>query len=272
MIRKLLFALMPLTLILAGMSCSKKEEPAADLSTVAQPEPALKPGEMVLIPGGDFVFGDNDKDSAAFPQQTISLPAFWIDKYEVTNSQYLDFSIKGEYMSEGKDWRLFFTPEKANYPVLNITWDDAVAFCKWAGKRLPNEMEWEKAARGTDGRRYPWGDNWDSSLTNTFEAGMRSPVQVATYRDVSPYGVFDMLGNVQEWTDSWYVAYKGNSKKDQNFGERFRVVRGGSSNIYGSRAHLWDRSAYVPKALYGFGFRCAKDATADEAQQAGAPK
>jgi len=95
---------------------------------------------------------------------------------------------------------------------------------------------------------------------------------VGEFADISPYGVHDMLGNVQEWTSSWYKAYKGNTKGGENFGERFRVLRGASARIYGSRAHLWDRSAYVPNSLYDFGCRCAKDATSEEAAKAAAAK
>lgn len=261
-------------LMMAGMiACTKKEEPAATETAPAAPaQPKFKPGEMVLIHAGEFVFGDEDKESSAYPKQKINLPAYWIDKYEVTNAEYLDFSIQGGYVSEGQNWRLHFTAPKANYPVMNITWNDAVAYCKWAGKRLPTEEEWEKAARGTDGRRYPWGEKWDASRTNTFEAGFRDAVAVNTYDDTSGYGVHDLLGNVQEWTGTWYKGYKGNPKKDTNFGERFRVVRGLSHSIYGSRTPVWTRSAYLPKALYGFGCRCAKDATKEEAAKTGGTK
>jgi len=224
------------------------------------------------VPAGEFTFGTSDKSSSAFPEQKINLPAFWIDKYEVTNSQFLDFSINtrytGEGAKEGKDWRLFFTPEKAYFPVVYITWNDANAYCKSLGKRLPTEQEWEKAARGTDGRAYPWGNEWAEHRSNTYEAGYSKPVAVGQFDDVSPYGVHDMLGNVQEWTSSWYTAYKGNPKQDPNFGQRFRVLRGLSSRFRGRTGHLWDRSAFVPAALYDFGCRCAKDATPEEAAKA----
>ena len=97
---------------------------------------------------------------------------------------------------------------------------------------------------------------------------MRQPIAVGTYPDVSPYGVRDMMGNVQEWTGSWYQPYKGSTRKDQFFGERYRVVRGGGSRMYGSRGHVWDRSAYLPNSLYDFGCRCAKDATPEEGAKA----
>jgi formylglycine-generating enzyme required for sulfatase activity len=276
MLRKVVFVIVGLLLVLSLAACAKKEEaPASKEAAAAPAKPVVKPGEMVLIPAGQFIMGSSeDKENAAYPEQKPNLPAFWIDKYEVTNTQFLDFAIKtgyqGEGAKEGKDWRQFFTPTKALYPVLYLTWNDAKTYCESQDKRLPTEEEWEKAARGTDGRRFPWGNTFEPGKSNTFESGMRDPQAVASFEDVSPYGVYDMLGNVQEWTSGWYKAYKGNPKKDEHFGERYRVVRGASARIYGSRAHLWDRSAYVPNSLYDFGFRCAKDATPEEAAK-GAP-
>ncbi len=274
MLRKVSLIVAAATLIVALAACGKKEEAAKTAETTAAPEKAqFVKGEMVLIPAGEFIFGSNeDKESSSYPQQKINLPAFWIDKYEATNEEFLDFAIKtgysGEGAKEGKDWRQFFTPDKARYPVVYITWNDADAYCKSQGKRLPTEEEWEKAARGTDGRKYPWGDKWDATKTNTYEAGLHNPAAVGQFDDISPYGVHDMLGNVQEWTGSWYKAYKGTLRKDQWFGERARVVRGISARMYGSRANLWLRSAYVPKSLYDFGCRCAKNATPEEAAKA----
>jgi formylglycine-generating enzyme required for sulfatase activity len=275
MLRKVLFvSVLIMSLAICLSACGTKEkESAAPAETPSVPEkPAVVPGESVLIPAGEFVFGTSDKESPAYPEQKVNLPAFWIDKYEVTNSQFLDFSIKsgytGEGAKEGKDWRQFFTPDKALFPVVFITWNDAVAYCKSLDKRLPTEEEWEKAARGTEGFRYPWGNQWEANKSNTYEAMLRNPGAVGEFADVSSYGVHDMLGNVQEWTGSWYKAYKGNTKADPNFGQRFRVVRGASARIYGTRAHLWDRSAYLPNSLYDFGCRCAKDATAEEAAKA----
>jgi formylglycine-generating enzyme required for sulfatase activity len=277
MLRTVISALVALILVFSIVACAKKEEPAAapETDTAAAP-PRPVAGEMALIPGGEFVLGTTEKDSTAYPQQKMSLPAFWIDKYEVTNKQFLDFAIEksysGEGAKEGKDWRSFFTPDKALHPVLYITWNDAKAYCEGQGKRLPTEFEWEKAARGAEGFRYPWGNNWETGKSNTYETGTRQTTEIGSSGDVSPYGVQDMLGNVQEWTGSWYQGYKGNPKKDENYGQRFRVVRGASRMIYGARAHLWDRSAYLPNSLYDFGCRCAKDATPDEAAKAGQAK
>jgi formylglycine-generating enzyme required for sulfatase activity len=252
---------------LAIAGCSKQEQaPAA--GPAAPEKPAFTPGEMVLIPAGEFTFGDNDKEKPAFPEQKINLPAFWIDRYEVTNGEFLQYSIDNNFISEGS-WRLFFSPDKVNFPVVNVTWNDAAAYCKGKGKRLPTEQEWEKAARGADGRRYPWGEKWEPSRSNTFEASMRGPAAINTFNDVSPYGVHDMLGNAQEWVADWYKAYKGNSKKDENFGERYRALRGARWDVYGSKSKLSDRSAALPKALYSYGCRCAKDATPEDAAKAG---
>jgi formylglycine-generating enzyme required for sulfatase activity len=243
----------------------KAPDKGAPAKEAAAPEkPAFTPGEMVLVPAGDFSYGENDKEKPSFPEQKMNLPAFYIDKYEVTNGEYLQYCIDASYVSEG-NWRLFFAPDKVGYPVVNVTWNDAIAYCKGKGKRLPTEPEWEKAARGSDGRRYPWGEKWEVGRSNTYEAALRGPAAVNTYNDVGPYEIHDMLGNAQEWTADWFKPYKGNTKKDQNFGERFRVLRGARWDIYGSRFRLSDRSAALPKALYGYGFRCAKDAGADDA-------
>lgn len=267
MFLKKAFAIPQIVLLLGLTACSKKAEeaPPPDAAPAAS-KPAIKPGEMVMIPAGEFIFGANDKDTPAVgPEQKINLPAYWIDKYEVTNGEFLDFSIKSGYASESQNWRLFFTPQKVNFPVVNITWNDCSEYCKGAGKRLLTEEEWEKAARGTEGRRYPWGDKWEGGRSNTFEASLRQPAEVGQFDDVSAFGVHDLLGNAQEWTGSWYKAYKGNKKANPDFGEKYRVLRGLSSNFYGSRGHVWDRSAYLPKALFGYGCRCGKNATADEA-------
>jgi len=133
------FAILPVFLLFNA--CGRKNQTAEEKSATEAGPAAVKPGEMVLIPAGEFIFGTNDKESLAYPEQKISLPAFWIDKYEVTNSQFLDFSIKtnytGEGAKEGRDWRLFFTPDKALFPVVYITWNDADAYCKSLGKRRP---------------------------------------------------------------------------------------------------------------------------------------
>jgi len=277
MLRKILVAFIILLCMAVLSACSNKAEKVEETAAPEVQKPQVEPGEMVLIPAGEFIMGSNDTGPkndqySAYPEHKVKLPAYWIDKYEVTNLQFQEFSLKtgylGEGAKEGKDWRLFATPEHALYPVQSITWNDANEFCKSAGKRLPTEEEWEKAARGTDGRRYPWGNDWDPNRANTYEGSARKPVAVGQSNDASPFGVNDTLGNVQEWASTWYNGYPGNPKEDSNYGKKFRVLRGLSSNHLGKRGHIWDRSAYLPGALYDFGFRCAKDATPEEAAKA----
>lgn len=259
-------------LLLASIGCTEEKTQKKEAATPQKPQ--VTPGEMVLIPAGEFTMGSNDipqnveeKDKyRCYPEQKVNLPAFYIDKYEVTNAEFLKFTQETGYMSEAeaenKSWKLFFgfDPAKENFPVVNVTWDDANAYAKWAGKRLPTEAEWEKAARGTDGRRYPWGNDWAVGKSNTYEAGGQ-PKEVGSFEsDKSPFGVYDTLGNAQEWTASWYKAYPRNKKRNPDFGEKYRVVRGASSSMRGKLYHIWDRTAYPPKALFGVGFRCAKDA------------
>jgi len=271
MIRKAFTVFLVVAVVFALGACGKKNQEESG-ATQEPAKPAVVPGEMVLIPAGEFIFGTDTKDSIAYPQQKINLPAFWIDKYEVTNSQFLDFAIKtsyvGEGAKEGKDWRLFFTPDKGLFPVVYITWNDATAYCKSVGKRLPTEEEWEKAARGPNGNTYPWGNQWIDNRSNTFEYGVSKPVAVGQMDDVSFYGAHDMFGNVQEWTSSLFNMYKGNPKKNPQAGQQLRAVRGLSAIYRGKLGHLWDRSAYPANALYDFGCRCAKDATPEDVAKA----
>ncbi|MBM3791144.1 MAG: formylglycine-generating enzyme family protein [Acidobacteria bacterium] len=266
-----------LALLIGLHGCGQKAEEAAAPGETEPAAPVITPGEMVLIPAGEFILGTNDKDSNAFPEQKVDLPAFWIDKYEVTNMEFQAFAAEtgfmGEGDKEGKSWRTFVSFQTAKNPVVYVTYNDASAYCKHAGKRLPTELEWEKAARGAEGSKYPWGEKWEANKSNTYETGYHQPVAIGQFQDdISPFGVHDMLGNVREWTDSWYKAYKGNSIRDPNFGENWRVVRGASSSVYGARFALWIRAAYAPGSLYDFGFRCAKDAAPEESAQGAQPK
>jgi sulfatase modifying factor 1 len=265
-----------LFIILAAIlvsACGKKDTEEVE----AIPEeviPAVVPGDMVLIPAGEFIMGSNaDKDNIAYPEHKVDLPAFWIDKYETTNMEFLEFSVEtgymGEGVKEGQDWRLFATPDKIQNPVAYITWNDAAEYCKWRGKRLPTEEEWAKAARGPDGNAYPWGNEWEVNRSNTYESGMMSFMPVGQFDDVSYYGVHDMLGNSQEWTGSWYNTYKGYPKRDPQAGKQLRVVRGLSYLYKGKVGSLSNRSAQPPMALYDIGCRCAKDATPEDIANAG---
>lgn len=273
MLRKYGIILIALPLMCALSACTKKEgandAEALDAASV-EVEPEKVGEEMVFIPAGEFILGTDDKEHYAyFPARKMDLPAFWIDKYEVTNMEFLNFSIDNNYQAEGikegQDWHIFFsTTDKANVPVVFVTFNDAEAYCKAEGRRLPTEYEWEKAARGTEGYKYPWGNEWDGSRANTWESGYEAPIAVGSLNDVSPYGVVDMLGNVQEWTSTIYAPYKGNPKRDPNARKDMRVVRGLSFSYRGRLGSIYERSAYVPNALFNFGFRCARDATPEE--------
>jgi len=268
MIKKSLTLFIILVAIFCLSACGEKEtEEVEAVSEIAAPE--YVPGEMVFIPAGEFTMGsDADKENIAYPEHKVDLPAFLIEKHEVTNMQFLEFSVEtgymGEGVKEGQDWRLFATPDKIQHPVAYITWKDAFEYCKWLGKRLPTEAEWEKAARGPDGNVYPWGNEWEVNRSNTYESGMMSFMNVGQYDDISHYGAHDMLGNAQEWTGSWYTTYKGNPQRDPQSGKQLRVVRGLSYIYRGKVGNLMNRSAQPPLALYDIGCRCAKDATPED--------
>jgi len=231
-----------------------------------------KPNDMVLIPAGEFIMGTNDRLPDEGPQHKVSLPAFYIDKYEVTNLQYKQF-IDATNRKSPEHFRNRTFPEgKADHPVTYVTWYDADEYCKWAGKRLPTEQEWEKTARSTDGRNYPWGGDFAITRANTPQRwvvlekeGDTTPV--GAFPDgVSAYDTYDMSGNVWEWTASWYKPHPGNNRITENYGEKYKVLKGGSwwdCSFYkcGISAPSYNRSFFLQSTRNkSFGFRCAKDA------------
>ncbi len=234
---------------------------------------------MLLIPEGEFLMGSMEKDGRIglsvgvdeIPQRRLYLKKFLIDKYEVTNRQYKRFidaaghpapvdPLHGLYSWEGGS----IPQGQEDIPVTYVSWYDADAYCRWAGKRLPGEEEWEKAARGTDGRQWPWGNEFIEGACNVRYVGSGGilPVGGIPY-DKSPFGVYDMCGNVSEWTSSWYLRYPGSTLERESFGETYKVVRGGSwvmSSIPYSRA-AYRANTFKPDYKHrGIGFRCAKDA------------
>ena len=225
------------------------------------------PGEMILVPEGQFTLGSDKRHPDEGPMHTIYTDKFYIDKFEITNAQYMKFAVETgrnlpDHLRNG-----VIPPGKQDHPVVYVNWHDARDYCHWAGKRLPSEEEWEKAARGTDGRNFPWGNEFDAKKANTPQLGLRSTTPVGSFPEgKSPYGVYDMSGNVWEWTDSWYKAYPGNKKPaKENYGEKYRVVRGGSwidCSFYrcGISAFVFNRGFFkVVTRNNSFGFRCAKN-------------
>ena len=163
---------------------------------------------MVSIPAGEFTMGSQDGDPDERPAHKVHVNAFSMDVYEVTVGQYADF-LQATGFNSPLDWKTMNQPAHQKRPVANVDWADAAAYCKWAGKRLPTEAEWEKAARGTDGRLYPWGNDPPTPLhANYGKTGSHNYgalALVGTLEDgKSPYGIYDMAGNVWEWVSDWY--------------------------------------------------------------------
>ena len=252
---------------------------------------------QVYIPAGPFTMGSTEEIMLAEcrkyrvdclegfysnmePQHTVELDAFWMDQTEVTNAMYA-LCVNDGVCREPYEPILFGQsgyfdePEFENYPVFEVTWQDAQTYCTWAGRRLPTEAEWEKAARGTDARLYPWGNDPVSGDLNNYcdgncprryrDPGMDDGYQITSPvgsfpLGASPYGIMDLAGNVREWTSSLYLSYPymiNDGREDLSI-EDYRVVRGGH----------WDGTADFALSAYRFedrpdyhsncvGFRCA---------------
>ncbi len=229
------------------------------------------PNPMVLIPEGEFIMGSNDRQPDEGPQHKVFLHSYYIDIYEVTNLQYKHFINETGRRSPKHFVNRTYPEGKTDHPVTQVSWKDADAYCRWAGKRLPSDQEWEKAARGIEGQFFPWGNEFDPAKANTPQrwgnlglAGDTTPVG-AFAAGVSPYGVFDMSGNVWEWTDSWYQAYPGDTHITENYGKKYKTLKGGSwwdCSFYkcGISAPTYNRSFFLRSTKNtSFGFRCAHD-------------
>lgn len=244
---------------------------------------------MAFVPAGEFIMGTNKVDTEDLalehghprpwyedehPLRRIKLPAFYIDFYEVTNEDYKVF-VESVQRRPPDNWVKSHFPEgKDRFPVTHVNWFDADDYCRWAGKRLPTEEEWEKSARGPDGLEYPWSDAFDPSLAHIANASvmMAVPVAVGTFEEgKSVYGVHDLIGNVWEWTRTWYRPYPGNEAENEKFGQIYRVTRGLSfmsvghypSDTYSEVASIIARASfrsydYPTSRLMDVGFRCAK--------------
>jgi formylglycine-generating enzyme required for sulfatase activity len=231
---------------------------------------------MVLIPAGEFQMGDSlDGMDLALPVHTVYLDAFYMDIYEVTNAQYLKFmDATGHSAPVYWDDSRFNVPE---HPVVGVSWHDAVAYAEWAGKRLPTEAEWEKAARGgLVGKRYSWGsDSPDGTQCNfadvntdydwsdkSVDDGYSRTSPVGSF-SANGYGLYDMAGNVWDWCSDWYdssyySSSPSNNPKGPSSGSQ-RVMRGGSWSRYEDFLRCAYRSSRPPTDMYGYiGFRCSK--------------
>lgn len=223
---------------------------AGDVMTVTLPAGDVEVA-MVYVPAGVFTMGSDYGSSDEQPVHEVDVDAFWIDRTEVTNVQFVVFATVTNYVSRA-------TVEPANHPVVHVTWQDAVAFCKWRGAALPTEAQWEKAARGMDARIYPWGNTFDKTKLNYAGSDGRL-MPVGHYPEgVSPYGALDMAGSVWEWTNSPYRRYPYVSLNNyENKGESI-VLRGGSFLFGESVTRTSFRNNLTPFArYYNVGYRCA---------------
>jgi formylglycine-generating enzyme required for sulfatase activity len=225
---------------------------------------------MVAVNVGAYTIGRDGADPLEQPEHKVNLPAFFIDRTEVTNAAYKNFVDTTRHKPPSNWSGANFPVGRADFPVTGVTWQDAADYAAWAGKRLPTEVEWEAAARGADGRLYPWGNSFRSGVSNIgskpdkptpeqYPAGIKATGRYP--EGASPAGAVDMIGNAWEWVADEIKVYPGNteSKLDLDSGVSYRVIRGGAydggeANDATYRGYL-DGSRPYPKV----GFRCAKD-------------
>lgn len=252
--------------ILLGHESAFADHPVSERDPVA----------MVTIAKGGFIRGSSPEIGRADerPRRTLYLRAFMIDKYEVTNARYRKFIAATGHKEPFNVYgtgSIFEVPGIETLPVVQVTWHDAADYCQWTGKRLPTEAEWEKAARGIDGRTYPWGNKAPSVRHVNFNrdwvaTGTLLPVG-SLPGGVSPYGVHDMSGNAREWVQDWYakdyyhVAPDRNPKGPET--GLLKVIRGGSWHSFESdiRTAARGKGGFALKT-HGTGFRCARDVPA----------
>jgi len=236
---------------------------------------------MVLVPEGPFIMGSDKIDEEGLqgelgnkkpfyldehPERRLSLPPFLIDRFEVTNKDYAPFIVEKRRKPPAAWGGPNYPQGQDLLPVVEVNWYEARDYCAWRGKRLPSEAEWEKAARGPNGNLYTWGNTFDATQGNVSAGTHGSVMMVGRFsNDRSDYGLFDMNGNVMEWTADWYLPYPGGDHQSPLFGQQYKVARG---DAYGDSGHytlpifarLTFRQNVFPEERFPFlGFRCAKD-------------
>ena len=260
------------------------------LTPTFTPSPTSTPvviSGMVFIPASEFIMGSNDEKENEKPEHTVTLDAYYIDKYEVTNALYRT-CVEAGVCNHPKDkdgfkstdpnssiTDYFSTSKYDNYPVVYVDWSMAQTYCEWSGGRLPTEAEWEKAARGTKGLRYPWGNDFlpvanycDTSCEQDwhdtkFNDGYKFTSPVGNYpKGASPYGVMDMAGNVWEWVADWRSEnYQTPTLLTPSAGATKKVIKGGSWFNAQDQVYASNRGGYDPDTPASIiGFRCARDA------------
>jgi formylglycine-generating enzyme required for sulfatase activity len=266
-------AVVALAVIIGGFLAVRASQRAAEVARwEAAAEAAIKAGP-VLVPAGEFLMGSSDGGSDEKPQRKVYLDAYRMDRTEVTNAMYAQCVAAGACkapadISSRTRSKYYNDPQYANYPVLYVSWDAAQAYCKWAGGRLPTEAEWEKAARGTDGRVYPWGNAEPNCDRLNYNSGNRACIgdttPVGAYpQGASPYGALDMAGNVWEWVADWYgESYYASAPARNPPGPgsgQYRVLRGGSWLNDQGDVRAASRSRNGPDDVnHNVGFRCVR--------------
>jgi formylglycine-generating enzyme required for sulfatase activity len=215
---------------------------------------------MTYVPGGQFTMGNPSGDVLERPPHNVVVRPFHLDLYEVTREQYARF-VKETGRAPPSNWLNGQYPSGTGQrPVTGVTWYDAVAYATWAQKRLPTEEEWEFAARGTDGYLYPWGNEFKAGMANV-EGYSKGLADVGTFKGVSPFGAYDMVGNAWEWTSSDLRAYPGGSLSEIAPGG-MKVIRGGSWQSLPTQSTATFRRGWGATGELDYsntGFRCAKN-------------
>lgn len=255
--KQILFGYVVLSLLLANCASSN----ASKENQISEKDGM----QLAYIPAGEFVMGsaENDPDAAddEKPQHNVYLDAYWIDKTEVTNGMYNQCLEEGACTLPVLPSEAFY--QEPNQPVQGLAWTQAAAYCAWAGRRLPTEAEWEKAARGADGRLFPWGNTLLDEPTANYDFLFNQFTNVGSFElGASPYGVMDMAGNVWEWTADWYDEnYYANSPYENPTGPEsgtIKSIRGGAWNTVLRAIRVANRHWAFPERDDIVGFRCAK--------------
>lgn len=252
-------------------SIPSSESPQFSPVSLSDETPQVITEEMVFIPAGQFIMGTEQGGFNEGPERTVYLDDFWIDRFEVTNHQYLEFVETTGHRKPGPPSRYakrLAQLRGSNQPVTYVSWDDAHAYCQWKGRRLPTEEEWEKAMRGIDGRLWPWGNYLDPKSANFGGTGdaFEATAPVGSFpRDKSVYGVYDGAGNLMEWVDDWYAERPQtvplnvrDEKRAADYGS-YKVLRGLGYTNRGIDLRITNRSFMIPDFRdETIGFRCAK--------------
>jgi serine/threonine protein kinase/formylglycine-generating enzyme required for sulfatase activity len=245
--------------VLAVVMWPQREKNTSKAIIGAAPSP---PAHMAYVPGSEFTMGNDAGDESEKPSHKVTVKPFFLDLYEVTCEEYEKF-IRGTKRRPPTTWVNGHYPSGwERRPVTGVSWDDANAYAKWAGKRLPTEEEWEFAARGSDGRLYPWGSEWKDGAANAGPTSLGHVIAVGTLStEVSPFGAIDMVGNAWEWTASDFVAYPSGTLPRQ-VTSTLKVIRGGCFLSRPDQVTATIRVGWPARGGNEYdntGFRCAKD-------------